>query len=57
MTDSPDGGRCYEDFNVGMLIKHPLGRTVTAADQELIRASAEHYCDYARRYREAAQRA
>ena len=33
MTDSsPDGGRCYEDFTVGVLIKHPLGRTVTAAD-------------------------
>jgi itaconyl-CoA hydratase len=33
VTDiSHDGGRCYEDFNVGMLIKHPLGRTVTAAD-------------------------
>ena len=33
MTDtSPDGGRCYEDFNVGILIKHPLGRTVSAAD-------------------------
>ena len=25
-------GRCYEDFEVGMLIRHPLGRTVSAAD-------------------------
>ncbi|MDQ6831109.1 MAG: MaoC family dehydratase [Gemmatimonadota bacterium] len=25
-------GRCYEDFEVGMLIRHPLGRTVTATD-------------------------
>jgi carbonic anhydrase/acetyltransferase-like protein (isoleucine patch superfamily) len=32
-------------------------RAVTAADQELIRTSAEHYCDYARRYREAGPRA
>lgn len=32
MTDTTGGGRCYEDFVVGMLIKHPLGRTVTAAD-------------------------
>ncbi|MEO7083393.1 MAG: MaoC family dehydratase [Gemmatimonadaceae bacterium] len=33
MTDtSPDGGRCYEDFEVGMLIKHALGRTISAAD-------------------------
>jgi len=28
----PGAGRCYEDFEVGMLIRHPLGRTVTAAD-------------------------
>lgn len=26
------GGRCYEDFAVGMVIRHPLGRTVTATD-------------------------
>jgi carbonic anhydrase/acetyltransferase-like protein (isoleucine patch superfamily) len=32
-------------------------RAVTAADQALIRTSAEHYCEYARRYREAGQRA
>ncbi len=25
-------GRCFEDFEVGMLIRHPLGRTVTATD-------------------------
>ena len=33
MSDTTtDGGRCYEDFKVGILIKHPLGRTVSAAD-------------------------
>jgi itaconyl-CoA hydratase len=26
------GGRCYEDFNVGMVIRHPLGRTLTQTD-------------------------
>jgi itaconyl-CoA hydratase len=26
------GGRCYEDFEVGMVIRHPLGRTVTGTD-------------------------
>ncbi|MFI5054148.1 MAG: MaoC family dehydratase [Acidimicrobiia bacterium] len=26
------GGRCFEDFVVGMVIRHPIGRTVTAAD-------------------------
>ncbi len=31
-------------------------RAVTASDQELIRISAIHYCDYARRYREAGLR-
>jgi acyl dehydratase len=25
-------GRCYEDFRVGEVIKHPLGRTVSATD-------------------------
>jgi itaconyl-CoA hydratase len=25
-------GRCYEDFETGMVIRHPLGRTVTATD-------------------------
>jgi acyl dehydratase len=26
------GGRCYEDFAPGMVIRHPLGRTVSATD-------------------------
>ena len=26
------GGRCYEDFTVGMVLRHPNGRTVTSAD-------------------------
>lgn len=25
-------GRCYEDFEVGMLLRHPIGRTLTATD-------------------------
>jgi acyl dehydratase len=25
-------GRCYEDFEVGMVIRHPLGRTITPTD-------------------------
>ena len=25
-------GRCYEDFEVGMVMRHPLGRTVTSTD-------------------------
>ena len=25
-------GRCFEDFEVGAVIRHPLGRTVTATD-------------------------
>lgn len=33
MTDSPlAGGRCYEDFEVGAVIRHPLGRTVSSTD-------------------------
>lgn len=33
MSDAPrTGGRCYEDFEVGMVIRHPLGRTLTATD-------------------------
>lgn len=33
MSESPRaGGRCYEDFEVGMVIRHSLGRTVTATD-------------------------
>ena len=26
------GGRCFEDFEIGMVFRHPLGRTVTTAD-------------------------
>lgn len=26
------GGRCYEDFEMGMVMRHSLGRTVTATD-------------------------
>jgi acyl dehydratase len=25
-------GRCYEDFEIGMVLRHPLGRTISAAD-------------------------
>jgi itaconyl-CoA hydratase len=25
-------GRCYEDFEPGMILRHPLGRTITATD-------------------------
>ena len=25
-------GRCFEDFETGLLIRHPLGRTITATD-------------------------
>jgi acyl dehydratase len=33
MTDgTPAAGRCYEDFTVGLVMRHPLGRTVTATD-------------------------
>src|SRR5436190_5606857 len=33
MTESARAkGPCFEDFEVGMVIKHPLGRTVTATD-------------------------
>jgi acyl dehydratase len=33
MSDSlTSAGRCYEDFEVGSIIRHPLGRTVTAND-------------------------
>ena len=27
-----ESGRCYEDFEVGAVLRHPLGRTVTATD-------------------------
>lgn len=29
---SAESGRCYEDFEVGAILRHPLGRTVTQAD-------------------------
>jgi itaconyl-CoA hydratase len=32
MSDNTGSGRCYEDFEVGMIIRHPLGRTISAAD-------------------------
>ena len=32
MSESRTPGRCFEDFEVGMLLRHPLGRTVTTAD-------------------------
>src|ERR1051325_7342416 len=33
MTEgTPAGGRCFEDFSVGLVMRHPLGRTVTAMD-------------------------
>ena len=33
MTDAgPAAGRCFEDFTVGLVMRHPLGRTVTATD-------------------------
>jgi acyl dehydratase len=33
MSDaSRSAGRCFEDFEVGMVLRHPLGRTVTTAD-------------------------
>jgi acyl dehydratase len=32
MSNTDGGGRCFEDFEVGMVMRHPLGRTVSAAD-------------------------
>jgi itaconyl-CoA hydratase len=34
MSDAPrqQGGRFYEDFTVGDVLRHPIGRTVTATD-------------------------
>jgi acyl dehydratase len=33
MSDSNyASGRCYEDLEVGMVIRHPVGRTITATD-------------------------
>ena len=29
---SEQGGRCYEDFQVGMVMRHPLGHTVSEVD-------------------------
>ena len=29
---SQTNGRCYEDFTVGQVIRHPLGRTITDTD-------------------------
>ncbi len=29
---SAESGRCYEDFEVGAILRHPLGRTVTQND-------------------------
>ena len=29
---APGSGRCFEDFEVGQVIEHPLGRTVTQND-------------------------
>jgi len=31
-TGSPASGRCFEDFTVGAIYRHPLGRTITATD-------------------------
>ena len=30
--DAGTAGRCYADFEVGLVMRHPLGRTVTAMD-------------------------
>ena len=32
MNANQTSGRCYEDFEPGMVIRHPVGRTVTSAD-------------------------
>jgi acyl dehydratase len=33
MSETPrSGGRCFEDFHAGMILRHPLGRTITTAD-------------------------
>jgi acyl dehydratase len=29
---SPSSGRCFEDFEAGMVIRHAVGRTISAAD-------------------------
>lgn len=33
---NPTAGRCYEDFEVGAILRHPLGRTVTDTDNTWI---------------------
>lgn len=35
-SDNPSAGRCYEDFEVGAILRHPLGRTVTETDNTWI---------------------
>jgi acyl dehydratase len=32
MSEAEQGGRCYEDFEAGMVIQHPIGRTITKTD-------------------------
>jgi len=32
MTDAARAGPCFEDFEPGMVLRHPIGRTVTATD-------------------------
>lgn len=31
-SPGPEAGRCYEDFVVGMVMRHPVGRTVSNVD-------------------------
>ncbi|MEW5918685.1 MAG: MaoC family dehydratase [Gemmatimonadota bacterium] len=31
-TDDRSGGRYYEDFSVGLVMRHPIGRTLSEAD-------------------------
>jgi acyl dehydratase len=32
MNDNTPAGRFFEDFKVGLMLRHPIGRTVTATD-------------------------
>lgn len=32
MNEPVEAGRCWEEFEVGMVMRHPIGRTITAAD-------------------------
>lgn len=32
MTENAGAGRCFEDFHEGMVLRHPIGRTVTTTD-------------------------